>query len=56
MLSEAAEFKALAVSRLAAQHAEIEQLRETAAANARVKLCRTSDSFVMLCFGSVAVL
>ncbi|MBK3623292.1 hypothetical protein JHN59_00175 [Streptomyces sp. MBT49] len=36
-LAEAAEFKALAVSRLAAQHAEIEQLRETVTANARVR-------------------
>ncbi|GGZ92897.1 hypothetical protein [Streptomyces bluensis] len=36
-LAELTEFKALAVSRLAAQHAEIEQLREAVASNARVR-------------------
>lgn len=36
-LAQATEFKALAISRLAAQHAEIEQLRETVTANARVR-------------------
>jgi hypothetical protein len=36
-LAEAAEFKTSAISRLAAQHAEIEQLREAVAARARVR-------------------
>jgi len=36
-LAEAAEFQTLAISRLTAQHAEIEQLREAVPANARVR-------------------
>ncbi|MEV5944585.1 hypothetical protein [Streptomyces sp. NPDC051994] len=37
----AAEFKTLVISRLAAQHAEIEQFRETVGPNARVRALLT---------------